>query len=218
MKWNFFKTNWFPIAVIVLVLAAIVKKNLLGAITNTGKAGTATEKLTGGGAIASAGESHAGILSWASRTSVALPDIPESVAIPFLQRFGRVAAGEQQKFGVPASIMLACAYVNSFSGQRDWARQYHNYFALGCTSDWPGASETVGGACIRRYERAWDSFRDFSVYLSGRSDFAALRQSCGKDWKAWAKALHAKKVSDVSDFEAEVVKVIEAYRLYELDK
>ena len=218
MKWKFFKTNWFPIAVIVLVLAAIVKKNLLGAITNTGKAGTATEKLTGGGAIASAGESHAGILSWASRTSVALPDIPESVAIPFLQRFGRVAAGEQQKFGVPASIMLACAYVNSFSGQRDWARQYHNYFALGCTSDWSGASETVGGACIRRYERAWDSFRDFSKNLSGRNDFTALQQSCGSDWKAWAKALDTQKVSDVSGFETEVIRVIEAYRLYELDK
>lgn len=217
MKWKFFKTNWFPIAVIVLVLAAIVKKNLLGSVSNTGKGPTATEKLTMGGAIASAGESHAGIFSWASRTSVALPDIPESVAIPFLQRFGRVAVGEQQKYGVPASILLACAYVNSFSGQRDWARQYHNYFALGCASDWAGASETAGGVCIRRYEKAWDSFRDFSRYLSGREDFAVLRQSCGTDWKAWAKALHTQKISDVSDFETEVLKVIEAYRLYELD-
>ncbi len=216
MKWKFFKTNWFPIAVIILVLAAIVKKNLLGSV-NTGKGRDATEKLTKGGVIASAGESHAGIFSWDSRTSVELPDIPESVAIPFLQRFGRVAVGEQQKYGVPASILLACAYVNSFSGQRDWARQYHNYFAMGCASDREGVGEMVGGACIRRYEKAWDSFRDFSRYLSGREDFAALRQSCGTDWKAWAKALHTQKVSDVSDFETEMAKVIEAYRLYELD-
>lgn len=218
MKWKFIKTNWFQIAVIILILAAMVKKNLFLSITNTGKARNATEKLTGNGALASIEESRAGLFSWASHSTVKLPDIPETVAIPFLQRFGRVVVGEQQKFGIPASVMLACAYVNSFSGQRDWARQHHNYFALGCTADWEGTVEQVDGVCIRKYEKAWDSFRDFSKYLSGRSDFAALQQSCGNDWKAWAKALDAKKISDVSGFEKEVAKVIEAYRLYELDK
>ncbi len=218
MKWRFFKTNWFPIAVVVLILAAVVKKNLLSSVTNIGKGRNATEKWTDGSAIASAAESHAGLFTWSSGSTVKLPDISEAVAIPFLQRFGRVAAGEQQKFGIPASVILACAYVNSFSGQRDWAHQYHNYFALGCTSDWEGASEQVGGVCVRKYEKAWDSFRDFSKYLSSRKDFAALRQSCADDWKAWAKALGAKKISDVSDFETELLRVIETYRLYELDK
>ena len=218
MKWKFFKTNWFQIAVLILILAAVVKKNLLSSLTNTGKGRSATEKLTDtGSAIASTAESHAGLFSWASRSTVELPDIPETVAVPFLQRFGRVAVGEQQKFGLPASVILACAYINSFSGRRDWASRYHNYFALGCASDWQGASEKVDGVCIRKYEKAWDSFRDFSKYLSGRSDFETLRQSCGNDWKAWAKALDAKKVSDVSDFETEMVQVIETYRLYELD-
>lgn len=217
MKWKFFKTNWFQIAVVILILAAMVKKNLLPTITNTGKGHNATEKLTGN-SIASVEESRAGLFSWASRSTVALPDIPETVAIPFLQRFGRVAVGEQQKFGIPASVMLACAYVNSFSGQRDWAKQYHNYFALGCSSNWEGASENIGGVCVRKYEKAWDSFRDFSKNLSGRNDFTALQQSCGSDWKKWAKALDTQKVSDVSGFETEMTRVIEAYRLYELDK
>lgn len=218
MKWKFFKTNWFPIAVIIVILAAMVKKNLLSSMTNTGKGRGATEKLTDSGVIASIEESHAGLFSWTSRSVVEMPDISEAVAIPFLQRFGRVAVGEQNKFAVPASVILACAYVNSFSGQRDWASQYHNYFALGCNSNWAGASEQVGGACIRRYEKAWDSFRDFSQYLSSSEDFAAMRQSCGNDWKAWAKALELKKVSDVSNFARELERVIERYRLYELDK
>jgi flagellum-specific peptidoglycan hydrolase FlgJ len=217
MKWKFFKTNWFPIAFILLVLASIVKKNLFGFV-NSGKSRNAVEKITDNTAIASTEEAHAGIFSWASRSSIELPDIPESVAIPFLQRFGKVAAGEQEKFGIPASVILACAYVNSFSGKREWAVQYQNYFGLGCGGTWEGATETVGGVCIRRYEKAWDSFRDFSKYLSGRKDFDALRQACGKDWKAWAKALDNKKISEVSDFEGEMVKVIESYRLFELDK
>lgn len=218
MKWKFFKTNWFPIVVIVLVLASIVKKNLLHVITNTGNGRNASEKLTESSALASADESRAGIFSWASRATVDLPQIPESVAIPFLKRFGKVAVGEQEKFGIPASVILACAYVNSFSGQRDWSRQYYNYFALGCTTGWEGATETVSGVCLRRYDKAWDSFRDFSKYMNGRKDFAELQQSCGNNWKAWAKALNAKKISDVSDFEGEMVKVIEMYRLFELDK
>lgn len=217
MKWKFFKTNWFPIAVIILVLASIVKKNLFSLVTNGGKR-PVIEKLTDTGALASSEESQAGLFSWATRTSVDLPEIPESVAVPFLQRFGKVAAGEQEKFGIPASVILAAAYVNSFSGKRDWAIQHNNYFGLGCTAGWEGATETVNGICIRRYEKAWDSFRDFSKYLNSRKDYGALRQSCGKDWKAWAKALDAKKISEVSDFEGEMVKVIVAYRLFELDK
>jgi len=216
MKWKFFKTNWFPIAVVILVLASIIKKNLPGFAAGSKK--QVPEKLTDNGAIASTTESHAGIFSWASRNSIDLPDIPESVAVPFLQRFGKVAAGEQEKFGIPASVILACAYINSFSGKRDWATQHQNYFGLGCGGGWEGATETAGGVCIRRYEKAWDSFRDFSKYLSGRKDFDAIRQSCGNDWKAWAKALDNKKISEVSDFEGEMVKVIETYRLFELDK
>lgn len=217
MKWKFFKTNWFPIAVIILVLASIVKKNLFHLVTR-GEKGATIEKLTGNGSLASTEESQASLFSWATRTSVDMPDIPESVAVPFLQRFGKVAAGEQEKFGVPASVILAAAYVNSFSGKRDWAAQYNNYFGLGCSTAWDGATETVNGTCIRRYEKAWDSFRDFSKYLSGRKDFGALQASCGKDWKAWAKALDTNKISEVSDFEGEMLKVITTYRLFELDR
>ena len=217
MKWKFFKTNWFPIAVIILVLAAIVKKNWLSVAAHDGK-GRDVEKITDNGAIATSQETQASLFTWASRSSVNLPDIPETVAIPFLQRFGKVAAGEQEKFGIPASVLLACAYVNSFSGKRNWAMEHHNYFGLGCGGGWKGATETVNGVCIRHYDKAWDSFRDFSKYMSGRNDFASLQQSCGKDWKAWAKALDSKKISEVADFEAEMVKVLEAYRLFELDK
>ncbi len=218
MKWQFFKTNWFPLAVVIVILAAIVKRNLAWPGTDAGKSHPGTEKLTNTGVVAAIGESQAALFTWSDRTSVDLPNIPESVAIPFLQRFGRVVVGEQEKFGIPASILLACAYVNSFSGQRDWAFQFHNYFALGCSPDWTGATETTGGVCIRRYEKAWDSFRDFSKCLSGRDDFADMRQSCGKDWKAWVKVLGAKKISDVSDFGTQLEQVIERYRLYELDK
>lgn len=217
MKWKFFKTNWFPIAVIILVLASIIKKNLPGFAAGSGKK-QVPEKITDNSAIASTEETRAGIFTWASRSSIDLPEIPESVAVPFLQRFGKVAVGEQAKFGIPASVILATAYINSFSGRREWAAQYHNYFGLGCGGGWEGATETSGGVCIRRYEKAWDSFRDFSKYLSGRKDFDAMRQKCGKDWKVWAKALDAGKISEVSDFEGEMIKVIEAYRLFELDK
>jgi len=125
MKWKFFKTNWFPIAVIILVLAAIVKKNWLSVAAHDGK-GRDVEKITDNGAIATSQETQASLFTWASRSSVNLPDIPETVAIPFLQRFGKVAAGEQEKFGIPASVLLACAYVNSFSGKRNWAMEHHN--------------------------------------------------------------------------------------------
>ena len=218
MNWKFFKTNWFTIALVLLVLVFIARKNLLpGAgkdIMPRQKEGQEAlpEKYTSAGSNSSLGFS-----AESGQRGLQKPSPDEATAVAFLQRFGKVAVSERKKFGLPASVMLACAYVNSFAGQHETATAANNFFALPCSDEWEGETATLDGKCVRRYETAWASFRDFSIFLTSQEWFGSVRKSAGKDWQAWVKALDQKGISDVANFGAELEKVIAAYRLHELD-
>lgn len=134
-----------------------------------------------------------------------------------LQRFAKVAVAEQEKFGIPASVLLGCALLNSTAGTYAPAEQLNNYFALPCGDAWTGASAESNGSCFRQYESAWASFRDHSQYLTtGR--FADLRAAAGTHYQQWAQELDRRDYSAQPDFARQLVQVIEAYGLAELDR
>lgn len=217
---KFFKTNWFYIGLLLLALAAAARKHFRAGPGEPGGPGpaTQTEKYTADPRAKQEGVSlFGGIPDGGARPPRRLPDIDAATAEAFLRRFGKVTPGEQQKFGVPASVLLAVAYVNSFAGTRETAGAANNFYALPCGGDWQGRTATFDERCYRHYERPWDSFRDFSRLLAAQSWFAGLKQSAGRDWQAWAKGLNDKGLSDVEHFGAEIEKVIRAYRLFELD-
>lgn len=217
MVWKFIKTNWFYLALSLMIVGALMRKSLRPATVAPGQVMT-TEKFTATTATQEEGISLFGGLGDGARPLQRFPEIDAAVAENFLRRFGKVTPGEQQKFGIPASVLLAAAYVNSFAGERDMAKGANNYYAMPCSGDWQGRTASYGGRCYRQYERAWDSFRDFSQLVRGQSWFAEAHKNAGGDWKSWVKALDGKGLSDVENFGAEMEKVIRAYRLFELDK
>jgi flagellum-specific peptidoglycan hydrolase FlgJ len=217
MNWKFFKTNWFTATMVLIVLVLIARKYFPSHFGSAQGQPVRGEKFTEQkGKQESA--SFLGLISGGGPgKSQRMPQVEMPVAEAFLRRFAKVALSEHKKFGTPASVILACAYVNSFAGQRDAASAANNFFALPCSDGWEGESAQIGGHCVRKYETAWASFRDFSIYLSSQEWFGALRKSAGKDSKAWAKQLGAKGISDVENFGAEVARVIEEYQLARLD-
>lgn len=218
---TFFKTNWFWISLALIVLVALVQKkgHLFKLPTAPEKreqsAAPPAEKYTT--ATAEPNNAQMAMLPTSSRPARALPAIDDATAMAFLRRFGNVAVGEHKKYGIPASVVLACAYINSSAGQRPTTQQANNFFALPCSPSWEGRTASIDGHCYRRYERAWDSFRDFSLYLHNQDWLPEARKNCGSDWRKWANALASHDLSDVANFETEIRKVVEAYRLFELD-
>ncbi|MBK6932489.1 MAG: glucosaminidase domain-containing protein [Saprospirales bacterium] len=218
MMLEFIKKRWFTLALLLIFGIALARKNLHFDIKQP-KAPAIPEKQEKYTRETPASQSAA-LLHLGNDGAAAparLPEISDATAVAFLRRFSRVAVAEQQKFGIPASVMLASAYVNSFAGQRNCALEANNFQAVRCTAEWGGPVATLSGACFRKYETAWESIRDFNLYLQQRNWFNKLKKSAGADWRAWAKGLATHRASDVEDFEAELVKVIEAYRLFELD-
>ena len=135
----------------------------------------------------------------------------------YLKRFAKVVVEERRKFGIPSSILLASAFIQSHAGKQSIAEQTNNHFAIPCTSEWSGPSKNIGGQCYRQYENAWMSFRDNSIYLS-TGKFSKLQSLDSTDYQAWPVRLEQLGYSEYDNFAQQVIQVIEHYGLNALDR
>lgn len=147
----------------------------------------------------------------------ALLKIAPSVVQQYIERFDQVAVNEQSKYGIPASIILANALLQSQAGTTVASGVgNNNHFGLSCTDDWQGPTTKVDERCYRQYENAWTSFRDHSLYLTtGR--FAHLTRFRRNDYKGWASGMAKTGFSAQENFAEQITQVIERYQLYQFD-
>ena len=147
----------------------------------------------------------------------ALDKIDESVKQAYLKRFAHVAMNEQEKFGVPASVILASALLHSCSGKSDLAQNHNNQFAVPCSSDWDGPGVDWNDKCYRGYETAWMSFRNHSQYVTS-GKFEHLKKLEPTDYKGWVKGLANARYSEDNGLYKNLIRIIEQYGLSDLDR
>ncbi len=224
---GFLKNNWFKLSLVLLVLYVWFQKDLSFQVSfdepgkTEQKATQVKEKLTEADLVHADRASVIEKLefpfignSMSGRDGLSeLAKIPEEVRRAYLERFAKVAMAEQQKFGIPASVILGTALYQSSAGRRQVAIEGNNQFALFCTANWSGVCLELQGRRYRKYETAWESFRDFSLFAN--ENFASLK---GGDYKAWAKGMGKASFSGSDDFSKSLIGVIENYGLQELDK
>ena len=143
---------------------------------------------------------------------------PQLALVRIVPGVAGIAVRRQLEILGRAGVAGFAAGLGMLAGQREAARSAKNYFALPWGPEGEGAGVELGGKCFRRYETAWESFRDFSLYLHTRDWMPDAKQRNEQDWRAWAAFLAEQQVSDVRHFEREWKGVIEGYRLYELDE
>ncbi len=134
----------------------------------------------------------------------------------FVTRFRHVAEAEQEKFGIPVSITLATGLLYGRAGQAPAAREANNFFGLDCGSGWNGATARVGGDCVRDYETAWTSFRDFSLFLSA-GPYAQLRQFGARDYQRWAAGMQELGFNANAELAGQLQRTIDRYQLFRYD-
>ena len=217
---RFIKHNWFPIAVLILLLAALLQRS--GMLRPSPDLPPVQQGQQGSGLkyTASIKEKARDAMSlFEGEISLKkLPEISEAEAEAYLRRFSKVAMDESDKFGIPASILLAHSYVNSFAGKRDIALKANNFSGLECSSNWDKAKYVSGSHCYREYSSPWQSFRDLSLYLVKQPWVHGTKESSGLDSEAWIKAFSKNQMSDVKEYEQEMAEIIRAFRLFELDE
>jgi Mannosyl-glycoprotein endo-beta-N-acetylglucosaminidase len=133
----------------------------------------------------------------------------------YIQRFSKVTKGEQKKFGIPASVLLASAMIQSCAGQTTLAATHNNHFALHCHKALGDQSVTIGKQCYRKYPSAWSSFREFGVYITDEAG-TDIKQLIGKDAPTWARYLSDKQLVQVPA--NDLLQVIRYHSLDVLDR
>ena len=142
--------------------------------------------------------------------------------LSYIEKYAALAVSEMQRAGVPASITLAQALVESGAGQSPLAVYANNHFGIKCHNDWKGKTMAVDddakGECFRVYDADIDSFHDHSDFLRYRDRYKFLFDFPVTDYKAWANGL--KKAGYATDpaYPAKLIKLIEDYDLGRFDK
>lgn len=222
--------HWFKLSLLLLVIIACFRKELSFSLQlNSGKEDKKVEqkkvspdvKFTH--AAPTEGSDNTplsifGSLLGSDKNDEEFSDIDDATKIAFMKRFYQVAVAEQKKYGLPASIILANALRQSYAGKRELTLKSNNHFALPCTFDWTGTNEKIGDECYRKYDNAWLSFRDHSIFVTS-GKFAELRSLGGTNYKAWAKGMQKLGFPAANDNLAnDLIEIIEKYQLSQLDK
>jgi len=137
-----------------------------------------------------------------ARYAAAFPDQLDAEKVQaYIDRFARVASAEMDKFGIPASIKMGMAVIESHGGDHPAARQTNNHFG-----------PAMNG---RSYNNAWENWRAHSELLQ-RQYPELWRQ--GLQYKKWARALRSLGYSPDPDYDRKLLDAIERFRLYRLDE
>ncbi|MDR0659537.1 MAG: glucosaminidase domain-containing protein [Prevotellaceae bacterium] len=139
----------------------------------------------------------------------------------YIEKYKDIAIREMKDYGIPASITLAQACLESGDGKSRLAKEANNHFGIKCHNDWTGKKiyhdDDAKGECFRVYSHAEESFKDHSVFLKYRQRYASLFDLNPKDYKAWAHGLKKAGYATNPQYAQILIKIIEEYELYKYD-
>lgn len=142
--------------------------------------------------------------------------------LEYIKRYKGIAILEMKLFRIPASVILAQALVESAGGTSELATKANNHFGIKCKEEWFGESylhsDNKRDECFRKYPSVFESYRDHSVFLSGRKRYAFLFKLDIHDYCNWAKGLSTAGYATDPNYEIKLIAKIELYNLSALDK
>ncbi len=139
----------------------------------------------------------------------------------YIAKYKDDAVRDMKKTGVPASITLAQALLESSDGNSPLATEANNHFGVKC-ADWTGPTyhqdDDKKDECFRKYKDVLESYDDHSNFLRSRSRYASLFQNDITDYKSWAYGLKKAGYATNPAYAERLIKIIEDNKLYELDR
>jgi LysM repeat protein len=144
----------------------------------------------------------------------------------YIDRYKDAAVAESQRGGVPASIILAQALLESASGLSELAQQANNHFGMKCGSQWNGPSyskrdDEIGKSCFRQYRSVAESYADHSRMFRDPSKggrYEKLFELDRTDYKGWARGLQSAGYATNPSYANLLIDLIDRFQLYRYDR
>ncbi len=138
----------------------------------------------------------------------------------YIALYKDIAVEEMHKSGIPASITLAQACLESGDGNSRLAREANNHFGIKCHG-WQGATiyhdDDQPNECFRSYEKPEDSFADHSDFLRYRQRYASLFELSHDDYRGWAEGLKKAGYATDPQYAERLIRIIEDNDLARFD-
>jgi flagellum-specific peptidoglycan hydrolase FlgJ len=172
--------------------------------------------------VASEGEEDGYAKSVNEYAPVSAGALSREEAEAYIKQYAKIAQTEMEKYGIPASITLGQALVESRAGTSRLAVQNNNHFGVKCFS-----KSCKKGHCtnhkddhhkdfFRKYESVWQSYRGHSECLQ-KERYKKLK-TYGKDYKKWARGLREAGYATDKKYDKKLIGVIQHYNLDKYDK
>jgi len=153
----------------------------------------------------------------------------ESAEVQYIHAYQDLAIEAMREYGIPASIKLAQALVESDAGRSVLAMRANNHFGIKCKSRWTGGqyfyadddldpTGRLTASCFRIYDSAHQSFQDHSLFLKSSDRYDSLFSCALSDYHQWAIGLQECGYATSPQYCKNLIRVIEKYRLFELDQ
>ena len=140
----------------------------------------------------------------------------------YIAKWADVAIEHMEIYGIPASITMAQAILESGNGNGELARTANNHFGIKCGKEWTGAKvyhdDDEKGECFRSYPSADESFRDHAEFLHKRPRYQFLFDYDADDYTNWAKGLKQAGYATAPTYAESLIRIIESEKLYLLDR
>jgi hypothetical protein len=138
----------------------------------------------------------------------------------YIETYKDIAITEMRASGIPASIKMAQAILESGFGNSELALNANNHFGIKCHG-WPGKTYTYTDdepdECFRRYDDPVESFYDHTAFLTLRPRYASLFKLDILDYEAWAYGLSSAGYATNPNYPAKLIRVIREHKLHNLD-
>lgn len=149
-----------------------------------------------------------------------LPQAASDYRMDYILKYKDAAIAQMKSSGIPASITLAQACLESGFGTSTLATQGNNHFGIKC-HDYTGrkmyVDDDVKDDCFRVYDKVEDSFQDHSDFLRYRSRYSFLFDLDPTDYKGWAYGLKAAGYATDPQYATRLIDLIERYDLQQYD-
>ena len=147
---------------------------------------------------------------------------PSQTRTQYIQKYKDLAIEEMHRTGVPASITLAQALLESGDGNSYLSRKTNNHFGIKCHNDWKGKTFRYDydrkRECFRKYNKVEDSYRDHSDFLKNGSRYRSLFTLKPNDYKAWARGLKKAGYATHPHYPELLIGIIKENQLFQYDK
>lgn len=145
--------------------------------------------------------------------------IQNKVYLEYIDQWKDVALQNQKDYGIPASIIMAQALLESGAGRSELAVKAKNHFGIKCTNEWMGGvyyyDDDRKHECFRQYSNAAESFKDHALFLQ-RPRYATCFEIAIEDYEGWARRLKECGYATDPNYAPKLVKIIEDYGLDKL--